>query len=149
MLWDCVNEISGKRNKKAEINKIKIESGEEISNKNDIAQKFLEHLTSIGEKLAEKIPRTAPIKQESSNAVRMGSLDESAINEGEANARYAFILLLECRRESSCLEVTHSSQPHLESRRSTLVKRFSDLHRGRRYLRSLLRLEAEGCFVIS
>ncbi|CAH2018188.1 unnamed protein product [Acanthoscelides obtectus] len=50
MLWDCVNEISGKRNKKAEIDKIKIESGEEISNKNDIAQKFLEHLTSIGEK---------------------------------------------------------------------------------------------------
>ncbi|CAH1961013.1 unnamed protein product [Acanthoscelides obtectus] len=63
MLWDCVNEISGKRNKKAEIDKIKIESGEEISNKNDIAQKFLEHFTSIGEKLTEKIPRTAPIKQ--------------------------------------------------------------------------------------
>ncbi|CAH1992809.1 unnamed protein product [Acanthoscelides obtectus] len=63
ILWDCVNEISGKRNKKAEIDKIKIESGEEISNKNDIAQKFLEHFTSIGEKLTEKIPRTAPIKQ--------------------------------------------------------------------------------------
>lgn len=52
--------------------------------------------------------------QESSNAVKIGSLEERAIKDGEARARYAFILDLECRSESSILEVTHSSQPHLQ-----------------------------------
>lgn len=52
--------------------------------------------------------------QESSNAVKMGSLDDRAISDGEARARYAFIRDLECRSESSILDVTHSSQPHLK-----------------------------------
>lgn len=52
--------------------------------------------------------------QESSKAVRIGSFEESAMREGEARARYAFILLRECRSESSIREVTHSSQPHLK-----------------------------------
>lgn len=46
---------------------------------------------------------------ESSNAVRIGSLEERAIKDGEAKALYAFIRLLECLRESSLLDVTHSS----------------------------------------
>lgn len=46
--------------------------------------------------------------QLSSKAVRMGSLEESAIREGLARALYALILLRECRSESSSLDVTHS-----------------------------------------
>lgn len=47
---------------------------------------------------------------DNSNAVNIGSLEDSAINDGEASARYALIRLRECLKESSSLEVTHSSQ---------------------------------------
>lgn len=51
--------------------------------------------------------------QESSNAVSIGSFEESAIKLGLAKARYALIRERECRSESSKREITHSSQPHL------------------------------------
>lgn len=44
----------------------------------------------------------------------MGSFEDKAIREGDAKARYAFILDRECLNESSILEVTHSSHPHLK-----------------------------------
>lgn len=52
--------------------------------------------------------------QDSSKAVRIGSLDDNAMSEGEASALYALMRDLECRRESSMRDVTHSSQPHLK-----------------------------------
>ncbi len=55
--------------------------------------------------------------QLSSKAVRMGSLEERAMSEGEARARYALIREREWRRLSSDREVMHSSQPHLEEKK--------------------------------
>lgn len=52
---------------------------------------------------------------DSSNAVNIGSFDDSEIRLGLANARYAFIRERECLSESSRREMTHSSQPHLVS----------------------------------
>lgn len=37
------------------------------------------------------------------------------MREGEASARYALMRERECRRESSILDVTHSSHPHLQT----------------------------------
>ena len=51
---------------------------------------------------------------ESSKAVSMGSLLDKAINEGEARALYALILLRECRKLSSIRDTVQSSQPHLK-----------------------------------
>ena len=59
--------------------------------------------------------------QLSSKAVRMGSLLERAISEGEASARYALIRDLECRRLSSFREMVHSSQPHLKERGDIII----------------------------
>jgi len=53
--------------------------------------------------------------QDSSKAVRIGSLEESAISEGLARALYALIRDRECRNESSCRELTQSSQPQLRT----------------------------------
>lgn len=55
--------------------------------------------------------------QDNSNAVSIGSFDERAIRDGEARARYALMRERECLKESSILEVTHSSQPHLQNRK--------------------------------
>lgn len=61
--------------------------------------------------------------QESSKAVRRGSLEDKAIKDGEVRARYAFIRAWECLRESCSLDVTHSSHPHLENRKCIYKKK--------------------------
>jgi hypothetical protein len=43
----------------------------------------------------------------------MGSLEERAMRDGLARARYELMRERECRSESSCLDVTQSSQPQL------------------------------------
>lgn len=52
---------------------------------------------------------------DSSKAVRIGSLEESATRLGLAKARYALIRERECRKESSWRDWTHSSQPQRTS----------------------------------
>jgi len=64
---------------------------------------------------------------DSSKAVRMGSLEERAISDGEARARYALIRDLECRKESSCRDVTHSLQPHLRKKYTHVSNRPANL----------------------
>lgn len=64
---------------------------------------------------------------ESSKAVKRGSLEDKAIRDGDVKALYAFIRDCECRRESCSLEITHSSQPHLESRRAITLKKKKSL----------------------
>lgn len=53
----------------------------------------------------------------SSKAVKMGSLLDRAMRDGDARARYALILERECLRESALLDAIHSSQPHLYERK--------------------------------
>lgn len=59
---------------------------------------------------------------ESSKAVKIGSFDDRAMREGLASALYELILERECFNESSCLEFTQSSQPHLENQKRKRIE---------------------------
>ena len=73
---------------------------------------------------------------ESSKAVRIGSLLDKAMRDGEAKALYALILLLECLRLSSILDTVQSSQAHL-----TILKVMTNVQfiRGTKFLPLVVR----------
>lgn len=84
---------------------------------NDALPSFALTLNSCSRKLSRRN------SQDSSNAVNIGSFDESEIRLGLANARYAFIRERECLSESSKRAMTHSSQPHLHQGTDAIQRR--------------------------
>lgn len=56
-LWDCVNDACNKTKLKTKIDKIELENGDTTTDAFEIANKFNEYYSQLGQKLASEIPR--------------------------------------------------------------------------------------------